>query len=184
MSFNEDNIWVFYLKQGSTGAFEQLFLKYQKKLYHFSYRILKNKEEAENIVQSVFTDIWENREQINEEKSFSGYVFKIAKNKIYNMIRKKINEQLYFDYITKHGISTEEPKTEEFVSHHTDEIYEKLIDRLPERRKEIFLLSRNDGLTYKEIALKLNISENTVDTQIRNALDFLREKYNELKSKI
>lgn len=181
MSFGEDNIWVSYLKQGNSRAFEQLFLKYQKKLYHFGYKILKNKEEAENLVQAVFMDIWENREQINEEKSFSGYIFKIAKNKIYNMLRKKINEQLYLNYITEHSSETEELRTEGSVSPQSEEMYEKLINSLPERRKEIFLLSRNDGLTYKEIALKLNISENTVDTQIRNALDFLRKKYKELK---
>ncbi len=181
MSFGEDNIWVSYLKLGNSRAFEQLFLKYQKKLYHFGYKILKNKEEAENLVQEVFIDIWENREQINEDKSFSGYIFKIAKNKIYNILRKKINEQMYFDYITKHGNKAEELKTEGYFSHKYEETYEKLINSLPERRKEIFLMSRNDGLTYKEIALKLNISENTVDTQIRNALDYLREKYKELK---
>jgi RNA polymerase sigma-70 factor (ECF subfamily) len=181
MPFSEDNIWVFYLKQGNTKAFEQLFLKYQKKLYYFGYKILKNKEEAENLVQAVFMDVWENREQINEEKSFSGYIFKIAKNKISNLLRKKINEQMYFDYITEQKSNNEELKTDELISQQFEEIFDKLINSLPERRKEIFLLSRNDGLTYKEIALKLNISENTVDTQIRNALDYLRERYNALK---
>lgn len=184
MPYSEDNIWVVYLKQGNTKAFERLFLKYQKKLYHFGYKILKSKEEAENLVQTVFMDIWVNREQINEEKSFSGYVFKIAKNKISNILRKKINEKIYLDYITEHDSNNEELKTDELNSDQSEEIFEKLINSLPERRREIFLLSRDDGLTYKEIALKLNISENTVDTQIRNALDFLREKYNTLKREL
>jgi len=176
-----DKILVFYLKQGSSWAFEQLFLRYQKKLYHFCKKIVISKEESENLVQSVFMEIWENRIGMDEEKSFSGYLFKITKNKIYNHIRKKINEKVYKEYITGntdlHGIKDDN----EYESKQLNEILENLIESLPDRRKEIFLLSRDKGLTYKAIAQLLDISENTVDTQIRNALDFLREQVAKLR---
>lgn len=175
MPLIEDKILVFHLKQGNPKAFEQLFLRYQKKVYYFCKKILKNREESENLVQTIFTEIWENRGYIDEEKSFSGYLFKAAKNKVYNVLRKKMNEQIYRDYIcdnNSESISEDQHDNKQLI-----EILEGLINHLPERRREIFLLSRSEGLTYKEIAEKLQISENTVDSQIRNSLDFLREEF-------
>jgi len=176
MTSNEDKNLVFYLKQGSSKAFEQLFLHYHKKLYHFGRRILNSREESENLVQSVFMEIWVNRTGLDEEKSFNGYLFKIAKNKVYNTIRKKINERAYRDYITGNNSHTEPAGEDGYESKQWVETVERLIDSLPERRKEIFRLSRDKGLTYQEIAQQLQISENTVDTQIRNVLDYLREE--------
>ncbi len=172
----EEKVLVVYLKQGSSKAFERLFLHYHNKLYHFCKKILNNREESENLVQSVFMEIWENRITLDEEKSFNGYLFKIAKNKVYNALRKKFNERVYMEFITgnhhSQGMADQNGyETEQFLG-----TLESLIESLPDRRKEIFRLSRDKGLTYKEIAQQLQISENTVDTQIRNALDYLREE--------
>ena len=180
MVSSEEKFLVYYLKQGSSKAFEQLFLRYHKKLFHYCTKILNNREESENIVQNVFMEIWENRITLNEEKSFNSYLFKITKNKVYNALRKKFNERIYLEYITgNHGTSGTADghayETEQFL-----ETIEKLINLLPDRRKEIFRLSRDKGLTYKEIAQQLQITENTVDTQIRNALDYLREEVGKL----
>lgn len=177
---NEDKILVSHLKQGNPKAFEQLFLKYQKKLYYFCRKIIKNKEDSENLVQNTFLEIWENRQNIDEEKSFSGYLFKAIKNKVYNYIKKKINEQFYLDFINE---DSEEYSEDQYETKQLVDIVNELIQKLPERRKEIFLLSRNEGLTYKEIASKLNITENTVDTQIRKTLDFLRFEYQKYTNK-
>ena len=113
---------------------------------------------------------------IDEEKSFGGYLFKIARNKIYNRLRKKINEKVYLDYIINNNRQMWSEDGGGYESKQLVERIEDLINSLPDRRKDIFLLSRDKGLTYKEIATLLNISENTVDTQIRNALDFLRDR--------
>ncbi len=176
----DEKILVCQLKQGNDEAFKQLFLKYHKKLYHFSKKILKDRDESEGIVQNVFMEIWETRKRLDEEKSFSGYLFKIAKNKIYNTIRKKINEQVYREYIVSENHGNGPSVEDEYNSRHLSITIEKLIDSLPRRRKEVFLLSRDEGLTYKEIATKLKISENTVDTQIRSALNFLRNQFRKL----
>jgi RNA polymerase sigma-70 factor (ECF subfamily) len=181
MGSNEEKILVFYLKQGSSKAFEQLFLTYHKKLYHFCKKILNSKEESENLVQSVFMEIWENRIGIDEEKSFNGYLFKIAKGKVYNTLRKNINERVYLEYIAGNNSFHEIADGNGYESKQLADTIENLINSMPERRKEIFRLSRDKGLTYKEIAQQLQISENTVDTQIRNALDFLREELEKMR---
>jgi RNA polymerase sigma-70 factor (ECF subfamily) len=174
----EDKILVQSIKQGSSKAFEQLFLRYQKKLVHFCRRFVTRKEESENLVQNVFMEIWENRLSLDAEKSFSGFLFTITRNKIYNHIRKTINEKIYKEYIAGNP-EAEDPRV--YESKESEEMLAKLIGSMPDRRKEIFLMSRNMGLTYKEIAQRLGISENTVDTQIRNALDFLREELKKLR---
>ncbi|OFY56924.1 MAG: hypothetical protein A2Y87_05710 [Bacteroidetes bacterium RBG_13_46_8] len=166
------------MKQGSSQAFEQLFLRYQKKLHHFCRKFVTRKEESENLVQSVFMEIWENRLSLDEEKSFSGYLFTVTKNKIYNHIRKNVNEKVYKESIAGNP-EADDPL--DYESKETEELLEKLIGSMPDRRREIFRMSRDEGLTYKEIAQRLSISENTVDTQIRNALDFLREELARLK---
>jgi len=177
----EEKILVFYLKQGSSKAFEQLFLRYHKKLYHFCKKIINSKEEAENLVQSVFMEIWENRIGLDEDKSFGGYLFKIAKNKGYNIIRKMINEKAYLEYVAGKGNPHMLVDDGGYEFRQITETIVHLINSLPPRRKEIFLLSRDKGLSYKEIAQMLQISENTVDTQIRNVLDYLREEVKKLR---
>jgi len=177
----QDKRWVCRLKAGDDQAFEKLYHKYSKKLFNFGYKMLQSKQEAEGLVQDTFLKIWEIRYKLDENYSFSGYIFKIARNKIYNIFRARINERFYREYLQEYAETLEDNLERELDYNELNTFYIELISRLPERRKEIFLLSRNEGYTYREIAQKLQISENTVDTQIRKSLDFfrqsLREKY-------
>jgi len=176
MAAKEDIILVNHLRLGNPRAFEKLFLKYHKKVYYFCYNILRNREDSEGLVQNIFTDIWENRERIDGTRSFYGYLFRIAKNKLYNHMRKSLNDQVYKEYIINSNDGADNKTEIELNFNELNKIIEGIISRLPPRRKEIFNLSRSEGLTYREIGKKLNISENTVDTQIRNALHFIREE--------
>ena len=175
----QDKKLVIRLKLNDGAAFEKLFLKYNRRLYMYCYRMVNNSMEAEEVTQSTFIKIWETRQNIDENRSFSGYIFKIAYNKIYNLIRKKINERYYKEYLEEYA-ETIENSTESHINFkELEDLLEYLTAKLPDKRKTIFLLSRREGLTYKEIARKLNISENTVDTQIRKVLDFFRQALRE-----
>ena len=96
---NEEKILVSLLKTGNSFAFEKLYFSYSKKLYNFAFNILRNKEDAEGIVQNVFTKIWEARSEINIELSFGSYIFQIAKNMMLNQLKKKIIEKNYINYL-------------------------------------------------------------------------------------
>jgi RNA polymerase sigma-70 factor (ECF subfamily) len=176
MAAKEDIILVNHLRLGNPKSFEKLFLKYHRKVYYFCYSILKNREDCEGLVQNIFSDIWENRERLDSTRSFYGYLFRIARNKIYNHLRKNLNEQVYREYIINSNNSSNNKTEADLDLSELSNIIEETISRLPPRRKEIFMLSRSEGLTYREIGKKLNISENTVDTQIRNALDLIRQE--------
>jgi len=170
-----DKRLVIRLKTGDGIAFEKLFKKYNQKLYNFCFRMLRSRQEAESIVQNTFLKIWENRQSLDETLSFNSYLFKIARNRVFNELRSMLNQRYYREYLAEY-IETFENTTEKELNYsELDQLLKSLIAQLPERRKQIFLLSREEGLTYREIAEKLKISENTVDTQIRKALDHFRQ---------
>ncbi len=174
-----DQRLVIRLKAGDGEAFEKLFMKYNQKLCNFCYNILHSRQDAEGIVQSTFLKIWETRHLINENLPFGGYIFKIAQNKVFNLLRKQINHRYYLEYLQEYTEMLENTTEKSILYNELENIIHHLINSLPERRREIFLLSRNEGLTYKEIADRLGISENTVDTQIRKALDYFRQSLRE-----
>lgn len=177
----QEKILVRELQRGNAKAFEELYFRYHARLYNFCNRIMRNTQEAEGLVQEIFIAIWENREKLDENKSFNGFIFKIARNKIINRIKQKLTHNVYRKYMSEKDKEPIDLRTE-IESREMMVLIQKSIDALPEQTKEIFLFSRNDGMTYKEIARKLNISENVVDHEIRKALQKIREYLNKYYS--
>ena len=171
----EEKILVSLMKAGNSFAFEKLYFSYSKKLYNFAFNILKSKEDAEGIVQNVFTKIWETRSEINTELSFGGYIFRISKNMMLNQLKKKIIEKEYLNYLLATPEDTSLPVEQEVNFMELNLEIERIINELPEKRRKIFRLSREEGLTYKEIAEKMDISVNTVNTQISKSLEYIRD---------
>jgi len=171
MALNE-KILVHELKMGNAKAYEQLFFSYHKKLYNFCFSITGNTQESEDLIQEVFISIWNCRHQLDETRSFNGFVFKIARNKALNIIKHKLNRQIYIQYT-----NNDEPEhwNAEIETQELMNIIKKSLEALSEQTRKIFLLSRNEGLTYKEISQKLDISENIVDHEIRKALKSIKE---------
>jgi RNA polymerase sigma-70 factor (ECF subfamily) len=163
------------LREGSPEAFRDLFDYYGKKLFSFSLGYLKDSHEAEEIVQEVFLKIWKVREELLDGKSFDSYVFTIAKNAILNTIRKSKSEQVYLNYAKLHP-GKDVLLDEELNFKELERAYKNLVEQLSPKRKEIFLLSREQNLTNAEIAKKLGISVKTVENQMTSALKYLREK--------
>jgi len=172
----EEKILVSLMKAGNSFAFEKLYFSYSKKLYNFAFNILKCKEDAEGIVQNVFTKIWETRSEINTDLSFGAYIFRIAKNMMLNQLRKKIIEKEYINYLLTKPEDTSLPVEQVINFMELNLEIERIISELPEKRRKIFWLSRNEGLTYKEIAEKRNISVNTVNSQISKSLEYIRDQ--------
>ena len=168
------------LHRGDSFAFEVLFYKYRGKIKGFATRLIPSQIDPEEIVQEVFVKVWLNKEQIDPERNFQSYLFSIARNLILDHLKSAVNRKLYFvgEHFQQDFITEEEVEIR--YSADTEEQLLSLIQQIPTRRQEIFCLSRFNGLTYKQIAEKLNITENTVDSQIRNALTFLRKEFQKL----
>lgn len=167
------------LQAGDKTAFEQLFRHYYRPLCVFAARILQNTDEAEELVQDFFVRFWEKRGQIAIETSLKSYLFRSVKNLSLNALK---HEQIKLKHAS-HVIaqSEESDYDDQFVEVDLREDIEKSIAALPEKRREIFRLSREEGLKYREIAERLNISVKTVEAQMGLAIKYLREslkKYN------
>ncbi len=163
-------------KNGDSKGFEKLFELHHKKLYFFLFRMLKSKEDAEEIVQDSFIKIWERREDFIEGHPFEAFLYKIAKNAFLNHNRKKINRKVFEDHLTILNEMSSNNTEEYIIFNETREIINTIINSLPPKRKEIYLLQKNEGLSRQEIAEKLGISVITVDSQLLKANKFLKEE--------
>lgn len=169
------------LKEGDPFALEVLFYKYRNKIKGFVVRLIPTQIDPEEIVQEVFVRIWLKKEAINPEKDFQSYLFSIAKNLVLDHLKSAVNRRLYFvEELFQQDLMVEDVNYEDQKLNDAEEILLCLIQKIPERRREIFCLSRFESLSYKQIAERLNISENTVDSQIRNALSFLRKEFRKM----
>lgn len=174
--FYQDKELIRELKTGSQGAFNLLFYKYERKLYAFSLSILPSREDAEEVVQEVFYKIWKNRDLLNEQTSFKAFIFTIAKNYIFNLLSKRVSETAYKHYY-RDATSNQVNSTEESCYfHELKNTIEQMVSKMPDKRKQVFTMSRLEGLTNQEIAAQLNLSLSTVENHINKSLKTLKEQ--------
>lgn len=178
VQINEKEI-AFKIKNDSLKALKELYEFYQKKIFYFSLRYLNSEEEAKEQVQNAFLLLWEHRKNIDEEQSISSYLFKIVSNQIYNTLHKKTIKSKYEEYASTHLDLHQEDTLQHVFYQDLKTIIFKLLEKLPPQRKEIFILSREYGLSHDEIAKKLNISKRTVENNIYRALKFLKKHLGE-----
>jgi RNA polymerase sigma-70 factor (ECF subfamily) len=163
------------LKKGNVIAFDNIYEMYSKRLYGFVLRYVKQKEDAEGIVQEVFIKIWETRNKIDIYSSFDSFIFTIAYNTTITLLRKRINEHKCCDRLKLVQQITESDQIiDEINFKEINAQLKLLLNQLTPRQKEIFQLSREEGLTHEEIAKKLNISVNTVKNHMVTTLAFLK----------
>jgi len=164
------------LQKGDVEAFDLIYEKYSGKLYAFGLKYLKSTEEAEELVQSVFLKLWENYKILKKELSFKSYLFTIAYNDICKLFRKRNYRQKFIDD-TLYENSQFSSEIEEGIDYHSVlEQVELIVNKLPEKQKTIFLKSRKEGKSTKEIAEEVGLSPGTVDNYISESLKFIRRR--------
>jgi len=162
------------IRNDDNKAFEQLYYRYSQQLYYFSLKYLKSKEDAEGLVQEIYAKLWEIRKTVICGESFSSFLFTIAKNTIFNKHRKKLNEENYKEHLRLHFDELYDKTENDIILADLKLRIDKQVEKLPPKRKQIYILSRERGLSYKEIAAELNISEKTIESHIRLALQAIR----------
>ncbi len=169
------------LKKDDKSAVDELFgYYYYPRLYHFSKSILKIETDIDDILQEVFVKIWLNRHKISNAVTFNAYIFTITKNEVLNLIRSNLRDQTFRNQLFLRSVAEEyqTPNPIEF-----DEIktrIDQLVAALPEKRQQVFILSRTEGLSNKEIAQQLNISEKTVEDHITHAIKYIKSSLHEM----
>jgi RNA polymerase sigma-70 factor, ECF subfamily len=171
----EEKELLLRLIEGDNESFEKIYFSYVDRVYYFALRYLNDKSEAEEIVQEVFSKIWESRANINLELSFSGYLLTATKNTIFNENRKKVNHHAYCEYVVNYLQKNTHSLEQDIIYQDLVDKLNKAIEDLPPKRQEIFKLSRINGLHYKEISVKLGITEKTIETHMRLAFKDLKQ---------
>jgi len=169
-----DNHLVELLQKGNVAAFDSLFEVYSPKLYGFALKYFKNETDAEELVQEVFVKVWENRQTLKSELSFKSYLFTIALNQIRKYFNKKATSLRYLESLQNDPEFSDQVMTDDYETT-LRQIYQ-IIEQMPPRRREIFMKSKLEGKSSKEIAAELNISAGTVDNQVSEALRFIRSQ--------
>lgn len=173
---HNDQSLVQLLQKGSVAAFDSLFEIYSPKLFGFALKYFKNETDAKELIQEVFMKVWENHQSLKSELSFKSYLFTIALNQIRKHFNKKTTSLRYLESLQHDSDLADNPTVQnedyESVLQHINLI----IGQMPSRRQEIFIKSKLEGKSSKEIASELNISSGTVDNQVSEALHFIRGK--------
>ena len=168
-------------------SFSELYLMYYPKLVRFAKEFVVLEEDAENITQDVFTDLWERRDAIDHIENVNAYLFRLVRNRCLDYLKHKVFEQKYAENVQASFEIELNLKLQSLDRFDVSDISEgnemerlvrDAINSLPKRCRDIFLLSRMKGLKYREISEKLGISVNTVECQMGMALKKLRVKLN------
>ncbi len=170
---DKDVLYLKGLKEGDRFVFEQLFREYYPQLCLYARRYTSDKSDAEEVVQDFFCKLWDKHFEIQINTSFGSYLRKSVLNHCLNHARKADTDRKFVNYSENleevHGTNDHDSNNE--LSEHIG----RALLELPDKRREIFELSRFEGLKYHEIAEKLNISVKTVETQMARSLEFMRK---------
>lgn len=170
------------LKEGNVYVYELIFRRYYVSLCGFAVRFVQQPEDAEEIVQDVFLKVWEKKNDLLITTSLKSYLFRATYNSCMNVLSHAKIENRYASFIRNSSLKNQylsNPVMDSLAYKDLNDKITAAIERLPEACKEIFKMSRYDGLKYAEIASQLNISVKTVETQISRALSKLREDLKE-----
>lgn len=167
------------LRRGELAAFDAIYAKYSGYVYNFMASVLYDKNLAEDLTQELFMRLWEHRREIDTDRNFQAYVFTIARNLVYKESRRLLMNARFVQATRmreENGVgdaSTEERLDLIF----TNEYIDTLIESMPPARREIFCLSKMQGLSVREVAQRLELSPRTVEAQLYQANRYLRRKF-------
>lgn len=166
------------LKIGDATAYTEIFDRYQNILYRHAYRLLGDHDEVQDVVQDVFLNLWLKRSQLTIKSSLSSYIYQATRNRILNLMSHQKVIDRYVESLRAFWEEGEYSTDQRIRESELANIIHKEIDALSTKMRRIYLLSRRDDLTYKQIAEQEGIAEKTVRNQVYNAQQILRTKIN------
>lgn len=174
MLVNEKKL-VYALREGNVESFTKLYHAYKERLTVRLLYLLKSEVLVEEVLQNLFLKIWENRQQIDPEKSFKSYLYTIAKHMVIDIFRRAARERTVMAQL-KIGQQELYHHVEEFIFRKENkELLDELLALLSEKRRVVYIACKLEGKSYKEIAAENNISVNTVNDHVQKASAVLKE---------
>ncbi len=172
-SQTEDALLVLQLREGNKAAFSTIYERYWDSLYNDSYKRLQDHERVADVIQDIFADLWERRGEA-EIFNLRAYLFQAARFQVYKALRKGKSDQVFYDQLTT--LRTSANADSGLLGKELQELYQKWLTGLPEKRKQIFKMRYEQEKNTSEIASALNISQKTVQNQLLTATNDLQVK--------
>ena len=166
-----DEILIAGIKRNDYSSYNQLFLRYYSRLCAFVYGITQSSSASEDVVQELFIRLWINRTKLEINDSVSGYLYRSSKNAALNHLRSEKSRQKSVQNFPVQELQTDDNLIEQVEF--SAALYQ-CIEQLPERSREVFKMSRIDGLKQQEISDQLGISVKTIKNQIWKSLQYLK----------
>jgi RNA polymerase sigma-70 factor (ECF subfamily) len=177
-SHDEDTELLARMKEGDRSALTLIYRKYWQRLYLHAFGLLKNAQACEDIIQELFLQLWTNRQQLQVKVSLNAYLFASVRYEMLRHIKAgRVNEGI-LEHMEEQMQAA--PALEEIEYRELQSRVVAIIERLPEKCKEVYKLSREAQLSHKQIAHRLNISPKTVENHLTKALGFLRVSLSQL----
>ncbi|PUZ22752.1 hypothetical protein DCC81_20195 [Chitinophaga parva] len=170
------DVWVRRMREGDEAAFTQLYRQYHPALYLYLLRYCKIPSLAEDLVHDVFLKLWEVRERIDPAQSFTGYLYRIARNHVFKTIQRIATDEALRAQVCRNLESRADTLPEDQVADKQYErLFEEALDRMPPQRLRVFRLCRQEGRSYEEAADMLGISRNAVKKHMVLGMRFIYE---------
>ncbi|SMC57472.1 RNA polymerase sigma factor [Pedobacter nyackensis] len=173
----DEKTLLLQLKQGDELAFEILYNNYKFRLAGNLFKLLKSDDLVKEILQELFFKIWEGRAQIDPEKSFKSYLFRIGENLVYDYFRKAAKDKRLMNKIMDTSSEIYLHIEEDILSKENAELLQKVVDLMPPQRKQVFTLCKLEGKSYKEVEQILGINAKTISSHMLQANRFLRNHF-------
>lgn len=171
----DDKKLVVLLKEGNGEAYIELYNRYRRGVYSFLLRYVKVPSMAEDLLQDVFLKLWEVRHRLNPDLSFSAYLFQIARNRVFKMLKAIAHDEALRAQVLNR-LSEAVTETEDRVQWQKySQLLHSAIDALPPQRQKVFKLCREQGKTYEQVAAEMHISRHTVKEHMTLAMKDIKD---------
>ncbi len=160
---------------GDELAFKHIYQRYNRKIFSFAFYLTKSSDIAEEIVQEVFLKVWEKKADIDPSRDFIPYIRTITQNLVFNFFKKAKREKALQDKISDGMEAIRNNDIDFIIGRELNKILEAAIQALPPQKRIIYSLSRNDSLSYDEIAQQLGLSRNTVRNHMHEAIKSVQD---------
>ena len=172
-----DNIQLFrkFIEEDDLGAFERIYKMYEKQLGQYAFQFTKSRFISDEIIQDVFFKLWLHRKSLQKDGNIKAYLYRMVRNRSLNYIRDAVQHEDLAEVLKKDALRARDQADDHVISMDLDNLMDSILERLPERKRNIYQLSRQQGKSNGEIAKQLGITIKTVENHIWEALLIIKK---------